>query len=118
MSDTSSEQPLNSFSTLHLHSRSPPPIAYIVSSDGDRIPVEPHLLAAQSTLWRIDNGFYEDKEEYNERRVLETSEKIRLFLLVLDTGTDEGPDSLRTLWELGEKYRARKVVKIAEKGIR
>lgn len=108
MSNTS-KQLVNNFSKLHLHSRHPPPNAYIVSSDGDSIPVEPHLLAAQTTLWRLDNGLYEGEEQYGECRVPETSEEIRLFLRVLDTGKDEGLNSLRTLWELGEKYRARTV---------
>jgi hypothetical protein len=116
MSDTS--EPLaHSFNKLHLHSKGPPSIAHIVSSDGDMIPVEPHLLAAQSTIWRPDDGLYQVEDDCFECVVSETSEEIRLFLRVLDTGKDEGPGSLRRLWELGEKYRARAVVKIAERGI-
>ncbi|ORY74315.1 hypothetical protein BCR35DRAFT_333449 [Leucosporidium creatinivorum] len=95
MSD-SSEQLLDSLSKVHLNSEPVASTSYIVSRDGDRIPVEPHLLAAHTKLWPLDDGLYEDEDEYRR---------------------DEGASSLRLLWELGEKYRARKVVKIAERGM-
>lgn len=85
---------------------------YLLTSDAERVAVDTHLLASNSTVFKdlLEIGSAEGGNK--TCKVAETVQEIRLLVKTLETSKidDRSADTLKVLARLGDKYDIRKVV--------
>ncbi|ORY79362.1 hypothetical protein BCR35DRAFT_332141 [Leucosporidium creatinivorum] len=98
--------------TVSLDAAEPESQFYLLTSDAERLAVDPELLASHSTVFKdlLEIGSAEGGER--ECKVSETAQEIQLLVHTLETGgiNDCSATSLKALARLGDKYNVRKVV--------